>query len=149
MLQELKALRDTGKETWTNLGDRGIKKTDRLVVMAQIAQAAFRFTNIIHDSDESINDTWQGDGSPPMNPQKQAFLRSQGAKLIAKVGQSLRDRRGRLFGEEHEFVKSHLTEEPADLELGTEPYILSGDGLNDDINEAFAVQARDQFRVVK
>jgi hypothetical protein len=145
MLSELKGLKDTTKETWTNLGDRGIGKKDRLVVMSQIAQAAFRFTNIIHDSYENPREY---DGSPLMNSKKQAFLTTQASKLIANVGQSMREKKARLLGEEHEFIDTYQTEEPTtDITAGTEPY--THDVLNDEISDAWAQNERSQFRVVK
>ena len=113
--------------------------------MAQIAQAAFRLTNIIHDSYESPREY---DGSPLMNSKKQVFLTTQASKLIANVGQSMRDKRARLLGEEHEFIDSHQTEEvTADITAGTEPF--THDILDDEISEAWAQNERSHFRVVE
>jgi hypothetical protein len=59
----------------------------------------------------------------------------------------MREKRGRLLGEEHDFVDSHQSELTGDITQGTEPY--THDALNDEVSEAWAQNERSNFRIVE
>lgn len=122
MLPEVKEFLNSGKRAWDNLERRRVKQRRyRLEILLQAARSAFDLMSLTLESDQDINNTWQGKGDAPMTPEKRHHLGRIVEVFSSRLLKKIASRRGALYSEEH-----NLAAKADGLEGEPDPYIESG-----------------------